>query len=109
MGRLLELLGACVLVTNTGESAVREYAVFNPELLLIDIVLPDINGYEVARMILSKHNNRHPYMVAVSGLAQAEDINRSIAAGFDEHIVKPASMNTIKKVLLNVSNQEVGQ
>jgi len=85
-------------VADTGARGLEMAVAMNPEIILVDIGLHDIDGYEVARKIRAAlgHSVR---LVAVTGYGQAEDQRRTREAGFDAHVVKPADYDTIARVL----------
>jgi CheY-like chemotaxis protein len=70
-----------------------------PEIALIDIGLPGMDGYEVARQIRALPGDKHPYLVAITGYGLAEDRRRTREAGFDLHLVKPVDPATLAAVL----------
>jgi len=84
---LLELEGHQVFLAGSGEDAVRAVAESQPDWALIDIGLPDIDGYETARRIRAGH--RAVRLIALTGHNRPEDSDRVIAEGFDAHLVKP--------------------
>jgi signal transduction histidine kinase/CheY-like chemotaxis protein len=86
---LLEDEGHRVRTAGDGPDALREAEAFRPEIVLLDIGLPGMDGYEVARRLRTQPGSRDARIVAVSGYGQAEDRERSRAAGFDDHLLKP--------------------
>ena len=72
---------------------------FRPELILLDIGLPKLNGYEVARRVRQEPWGRDIIIVALTGRGQDEDRFRSREAGFDFHIVKPVELAALEKLL----------
>lgn len=70
-----------------------------PDVILLDIGLPRMNGYEMARRLRSNQALRATRLLALSGFGRAEDRERSRAAGFDEHLVKPASLEALERAL----------
>ena len=70
-----------------------------PDVALIDIGLPQMDGYEVARRIRADLQEKRPLLVAITGYGLPEDRNRSRAAGFDMHLVKPVDTATLADVL----------
>jgi signal transduction histidine kinase len=70
-----------------------------PEVALIDVALPDIDGYEVARRIRAANGDKHICLVAVTGFGQAEDRRRALEAGFDAHLVKPVTAERLSQVI----------
>ena len=67
----------------------------NPDLALIDLGLPGMDGYEVARRLRGTDRDRGPVLVALSGYAQADDRDRAKAAGFDHHFAKPMDFEVL--------------
>ena len=99
LGSLLQLEGHTVVVTYTATDALTKLAEFKPDIVLLDIGLPEIDGYEVARRIRSSPDNRHVRLVALTGYGQAEDRQRAKASGFDAHLVKPVEFSSLQRVL----------
>jgi two-component system CheB/CheR fusion protein len=99
LGMLLELMGYEVHVEHDGPSAVRAALKMIPEVALIDICLPGMNGYEVARELRQHPELEHMVLVAQTGWGQEEDRQRSRAAGFDYHLVKPVDHLALQNVL----------
>jgi len=99
MRMVLEMAGHRVAVAKTGRDAIALAHGFMPELVLCDIGLPDIDGHQVARAIRADETLRSTFLVALSGYAQAEDVERARAAGFDEHLAKPPNMEKVQRML----------
>jgi signal transduction histidine kinase/AmiR/NasT family two-component response regulator len=78
-----------VCVTYDGLEAVGAVGTWRPDIILLDIGLPLLNGYDTARRIRDTLGKRNPLLVAITGWGQEEDRRRSRAAGFDHHLVKP--------------------
>jgi CheY-like chemotaxis protein len=97
LAMLLELDGHDVRAVYSAVDALEHVTTFAPEIVLLDIGLPGMNGYDVAQRI--KAMPHPPRLVAVSGYAQREDKERSVAAGFSAHLVKPVDIVALKKVL----------
>ncbi|HEV8549055.1 MAG TPA: response regulator, partial [Polyangiaceae bacterium] len=96
---LLEALGAETRVAHDGASALAEYPRFEPELVLLDIGMPGMDGHEVARRLRAADPARKAVLVALTGWGQAEDRRLAREAGFDEHLVKPAGLEALKAIL----------
>lgn len=96
---LLELYGYDVVVSDTGEGGVETAKAYYPDVILCDIGLPDIVGFEVAKRIRSCLEIKDAYLIAISGYAQFSDIERAKAAGFDLHIGKPVQIENLKRIL----------
>lgn len=95
---LLELEGHEARAVHAAQAALEAVQSFRPEIVLLDIGLPDMDGYEVAKRIRASHGQRI-LLVAVSGWGQAEDRRRSEEAGFDEHLTKPITSAQLERVL----------
>ena len=76
-----------------------------PDIIISDIGLPDMSGHEVAVEIRKLTEFKDTIMIAMSGYAQTEDIMRSKEAGFDRHLRKPVSMDTLKAAVDELSNR----
>jgi two-component system CheB/CheR fusion protein len=77
-----------------GEHALDEATAFLPDIVILDIGLPDLSGYEVART-LRQRQGPAVYLAALTGWGQPEDRRHAIDAGFDQHIVKPATAQVL--------------
>jgi CheY-like chemotaxis protein len=99
LGEALRLLGCTVQVVHDGAAALAALAAFAPELVLLDIGLPGMDGYEVARRLRQANRDPGLRIVAVTGYGQPSDRERSRAAGFDDHLVKPVTLQILGQVL----------
>ena len=100
LARLLELRGHVTEYVLTGSEALDKALQFEPEVILLDIGLPDIDGYEVAKLL--QEQKKPYYLIALTGYGQAEDKERAKQAGFHYHITKPAGLKDIEAVLRKV-------
>lgn len=82
-----------------GADALREILRQPPDVALLDIGMPGMDGYEVARRIRSNPANRRLSLIALTGWGQDEDRKRSVAAGFNHHLVKPADIEQLRQLL----------
>ena len=96
---LLRLRGHEVAVVGDGPAAIQLIVAERPDVALIDIGLPDMDGYEVARRIRERLVDHKPRLIAMTGYGQASDRAAAFEAGFDAHIVKPASADKILRAL----------
>ncbi|MNV68010.1 Autoinducer 2 sensor kinase/phosphatase LuxQ [compost metagenome] len=96
---LLSLLGMDVRTAHDGTSGLAAAAEFTPELVLLDIGMPDMDGYELARRLRAAHGAQCAKLVVVSGWGQPEDRQRSADAGVDAHLVKPVGLEQLQEVL----------
>lgn len=107
LSELLELLGAEAHVAFDGQGALSGVEQHAPDLVLLDIGLPDIDGYEVARRIRARAGDASPLLVAVTGWGQEEDRKRARDAGFDHHMVKPADVELLEALLESLEPRTV--
>jgi PAS domain S-box-containing protein len=98
LAMLLRLAGHDVHVAHNGPEALRA-AAFSPEVVLLDIGLPGMNGYDVARRWRQDPASRNALLVAVTGYGQDEDRRRSAEAGFDYHLTKPVDPEALRRLL----------
>lgn len=96
---LLELLGQSARVVHDGVAALGAARARVPDLMLVDIGLPGIDGYEVARRVRRDPALRCCLVVALTGYGRDEDERQARAAGFDDHLVKPVDVDMLRAVL----------
>jgi PAS domain S-box-containing protein len=99
LAMLLEFLGADVDVAHSGRQALERFDAERPAIVLLDIGMPEMDGYEVARAIRSRADGERVPLVALTGWGQEEDRRRARAAGFDHHLVKPADIDALQALL----------
>jgi two-component system CheB/CheR fusion protein len=105
LGELLELAGAQVQLAHDGESALTLGAQIEPQVILLDIGLPDISGYEVARRARGASWGKHVRIVALTGWGNPDDRVRSKEAGIDRHLVKPVQPDALMALLAELRQQ----
>lgn len=86
-------------VAHTGLEALQVASDFEPEVILLDIGLAEIDGYEVARRLRQDPRFKHTLIIAVSGYGRSADQQLSRDAGFDEHLVKPVDLEKLNRAL----------
>jgi len=101
LAMLLELRGHQISLAHNGRRALELAAELSPQVIFLDIGLPGLNGYEVARQIRAGAGTP-PMLVALTGWGTDEDRRQSAAAGFDTHLVKPVDLAKIEAVLVEV-------
>jgi signal transduction histidine kinase/CheY-like chemotaxis protein len=99
LAMLLKLTGHEVHVAQDGLEAVEKAASFRPQVILLDIGLPSLNGYEAARRIREQQRHESLTLVALTGWGREADRRRSEAAGFDAHLVKPVDFAALARLL----------
>jgi DNA-binding response OmpR family regulator len=95
---LFALMGHECRVAFKGFEALSVALAFDPDIVILDIGLPDISGYEVARVLRERGNNRM-HIVALTGWGAIEDRVRAFAAGFNQHVVKPADGGKLRDIV----------
>jgi signal transduction histidine kinase len=95
----LALMGHEVRMVHDGAEALAAARAFRPHLVICDIGLPGLNGYEVARRLRREPGLEHVRLVALSGYALPQDRERSLEAGFDAHFAKPPSVEMLERML----------
>ncbi len=99
LSRLLQMSGHEVRTAYDGESALEAAAVFRPEVLFIDIGLPGMDGYELAKELRSKADFEGVLLVALTGYGQPDDRHRAREARFDHHMIKPVRVHALLEIL----------
>jgi CheY-like chemotaxis protein len=98
---LLRLAGQDARTAYDGPSALVRATEFRPEVVFLDIGMPGMDGYEVARQLRAAPALRGIKLVALTGWGQEEDRRRSAEAGFDRHMVKPVEPEALRKALVD--------
>jgi PAS domain S-box-containing protein len=99
LGMLLEMEHCKVSVAFDGLQALEALDTFKPDIALLDIGMPGMDGYELARRIRATPRGRNLVLVALTGWSQADDKKRAADAGFDEHLTKPVDPDVLSRVL----------
>ncbi len=99
LGIVLRLVGYDVKTAHDGQQALVVAEVYRPHLVLLDIGLPGMSGYEVARRLRLEPGAGPTKLVALSGYAREQDRQRALAAGFDDYLVKPVDFDALYKLL----------
>jgi CheY-like chemotaxis protein len=104
LGTLLGIVGHEVAVVHDGPAALVAAAAAPPDVVLLDIGLPGMDGYTVAARLRDAGHARAA-LVALTGYGRADDVQRSRDAGFDHHIVKPVDSSHLERILREVSTR----
>jgi CheY-like chemotaxis protein len=102
MGMLLKLLGVDAHVVHNGPDALAAVGFYKPTVVLLDIGMPGMDGKEVARRIRQRPDAKDITLIALTGWGQEEDRRRTMAAGFDFHLIKPADINALRALLMSI-------
>ena len=100
---ILKRTGHDVHVAHDGLEAVHAAAAFRPDVVLLDIGLPKLNGYEVAQRIRQQEGNQKMALIAVTGWGQQDDRRRAMEAGFDHHLTKPVELASLMQLLATIT------
>jgi signal transduction histidine kinase/CheY-like chemotaxis protein len=104
LARALQLQGHAAECAYTGPAALQRSQDLDADLVLLDIGLPQMDGYEVAQRLRRQQGRHRPYLVALTGYGSPSDRERSHSAGFDDHRVKPLSDADLRSVLSNAQS-----
>jgi two-component system, chemotaxis family, CheB/CheR fusion protein len=102
---LLQLSGHDVRIAYSGGAALEIAAEFRPQIALIDVRMPEMNGYDVARRMRAEKGGKDILLVAVTGLGQEADKRAAESAGFDHHLAKPYDLETLKPLFARCSQK----
>jgi DNA-binding response OmpR family regulator len=104
LGLLLSMLGADVRVLYDGQSALALFDAFRPTVVILDIGMPMMDGFEVARQIRERVNHHGVTLIAISGWGSEQDKKRAREV-FDYHLTKPVGMGALQEVLRNADTE----
>jgi DNA-binding response OmpR family regulator len=102
LAMMLSIMGHDTRTAHDGESAVETAENFLPEVVLLDIGLPKLNGYEVAQRIRENTWGQSMFLIAVTGWGQEEDRQRSSEVGLNVHMVKPVEPAALERLLADL-------
>jgi CheY-like chemotaxis protein len=101
----LSMQGHDVTEAGDGPSALQLASEFAPDVIVVDIGLPEMDGYEVARRLRADPLTRDVRLVALTGYGQQEDKQKALNAGFDEHLTKPVDSATLEQVIAGAATR----
>lgn len=107
IGRYARLVGCETLTVGNGEAALQIAREFLPQIVLLDIGLPDIDGWEVARKLREELEPVHPALIAITAFTSSEDRRRSETAGIDFHLSKPAFRKPLMELLVQLVGRPI--
>jgi len=105
--QLLQVMGHVVDIAQNGREALEKLDYFAPHLIICDIVMPEMNGYELAFHVRGRMNR--PKLVALTGYSEPGDREQAKACGFDEYLVKPVEIKTLQQLLASMAAQHVAE
>lgn len=103
---VLQAFGHEVEVAHNGPEGIAKATALRPDVVLCDIGLPGVNGYEVARALRANEELEGVHLVALSGYALPEDLERAQRAGFEKHLAKPPDLEKLEELLANLPSQD---
>jgi CheY-like chemotaxis protein len=106
MATLLSMSGNECLMAHDGRTAIQLAESFSPHAILLDIGLPEMDGYEVCRTIREQPWGSHINIIAMTGWGQADDRKRSKEAGFSAHLVKPVDIAKLSSLMASMSPED---
>jgi signal transduction histidine kinase len=104
LAAVLKILGAEVCVTHDGQSALDQLGAFHPAAVFLDLGMPGMDGYETARHMRARDDARGTMIIALTGWGQESDRHQTQAAGFNQHLVKPADITALRAVLASLAD-----
>lgn len=104
---LLDAWGHSVRVCNDGRMALDLALDFGPDVVLLDVAMPRMDGYELARRLRARPELDRPWLICVSGYGRPEDSRRALDAGCDLHLVKPFEVEEMRHLLDALSLQKI--
>ncbi len=103
LAAVVRMLGHDARTAFDGQQAVDEAAAFNPQLILMDISLPKLTGYEAAARIREQDGGADIVLVALTGWGRDEDRREALAHGFQHHVTKPIDFDVLKRLLADIT------
>jgi CheY-like chemotaxis protein len=102
---VLEMEGHEVEIANCGMKAIEQAQAFHPQIVLLDIGLPDLNGFEVAKKLRTLPETRNAVLIALTGHGQTENLELSKSAGFNHYLLKPVDFEKLLALLVSSSKE----
>lgn len=100
---LLEHLGHTVTIAAIGIEGITKAKEIRPDVVICDIGLPEMSGFDVAKILRQDKALSNTHLIAMSGYAQTDDVKQSLASGFDLHLAKPVKLDLLKQALANIN------
>lgn len=102
LAALLTMLGHKVAVAYDGLEVVKITRTFEPQAVVLDIGLPEIDGCEVARQLRAESTARNMLLIALTGYGGQDDVRRALDAGFDAYLLKPTALDSLQGLLASI-------
>jgi PAS domain S-box-containing protein len=107
LAMMLQVMGNESKTAHDGLEAIEVAAIYRPDIMFVDIGMPNLNGYDTARLIREQPWGKNMILAALTGWGQDEDRRKSEEAGFDYHLVKPVDPSVVKKILTSNAESEM--
>ncbi len=105
LGTILEMAGYKITIVHSGKAALDRVCIDAPQVCLLDIGLPDMDGIALAKHLRHQAATKNALMIAITGYGQESDREKSLHAGFDHHLVKPVDLQQLLKILSALQQQ----
>ena len=107
LSEMLELMGHTSSVAYDGQQGIDAASHFKPDVILLDIGMPNLNGYDACRIVRQQPWGKNVVVIAATGWGQEKDRSRTREAGFDHHLIKPVDPHELLKTIteLNVARR----
>jgi len=99
-----ELYGAEAKAASDGREALALAEQFRPDVVLMDINMPNMDGYEAARRLRAEPWEKQPVLIALTGWGRPDDVDKARAAGFDGHLLKPVGADALIELITRLRN-----
>jgi CheY-like chemotaxis protein len=99
LAALVQAIGGEAATANSGEAGLHRASTFRPDVVLLDIGMPSMDGFETCRRLRAESFGQDAYVVAVTGWGQEEDRRRALSGGFNAHLTKPADPRPLEQIL----------
>ncbi|MDV6332266.1 response regulator [Asticcacaulis sp. 201] len=107
-GWLVEMIGYDYKLAANAKQAIDTYAEYKPDVFMIDIGLPGMNGYDLCRELKSRPDLKNAVFIAQTGWGESEHRRMTAEAGFDHHMVKPLYLEALETLLGDIAKQKTG-
>ena len=101
---VIEFLGMRPAITNNSQQCLHLVKILLPDLILLDIVMPGVNGLEITRIVKQDRQICHIPIIAVTGLTRPEDTNKIISVGCDDYLIKPYLIEELESKIYSYLN-----
>jgi CheY-like chemotaxis protein len=105
LAMMLRMSGHDVQTAYSGQAALAAAMEYEPSIVLLDIGLPEVDGYEIARQLRQRAEFKAVWLIAITGYGQDADLQRSRDAGFDHHLVKPVDPQKLEELLARLTKK----